>query len=321
MAVRQYIGARYTTKVYENTVTPGSAEWQANVTYEPLTLVTYNNSSYLSKKTVPGSVGNPASNPDYWVVTGDYNGQIATLNSAVNNIDNVELPAIRQDISDLFDDAGYEYYGILRCTSDGWKLLDEPAHRPKNMSNLSISPDGRRLSLDTTSDNSTIGTFIVVPDEVFSNYGMRIGAAVNYHSISIEGVWDYDYFARVTGTFSSPALDAAKSMDTPVGDAGTSKMRIPYTAIADIVRPQIAVVNRNLGMPYNVYANRPIENDGYIHVRFYNPTTDAEVIDPPSSLNFSVWAHSSVTINWNTIADNYASWMDTAAIFIYGKNK
>ena len=61
--VRQYIGARYVTKIYENSLDPSNAEWEASVTYEPLTLVTYNNGSYLSKKEVPGTVGDPASNP------------------------------------------------------------------------------------------------------------------------------------------------------------------------------------------------------------------------------------------------------------------
>lgn len=50
---RQYIGARYTVKVYENIADPSTAEWDANVFYEPLMLVTYHNGSYLSKKDVP----------------------------------------------------------------------------------------------------------------------------------------------------------------------------------------------------------------------------------------------------------------------------
>lgn len=93
--VREYIGARYVTKIYENSGDPSLAEWEAGVTYEPLTLVTYNNSSYLSKKEVPGSVGDPAANPTYWVVTGAYNGQIATLQSQIN--------AIVASIGDLSD--------------------------------------------------------------------------------------------------------------------------------------------------------------------------------------------------------------------------
>lgn len=89
MAMRQYIGARYTTKVYENSLDPSSAEWEAGVTYEPLTLVTYLNSSYLSKKDVPGSVGDPSANPSYWVLTGAYNGQILNLQNQINAINQV----------------------------------------------------------------------------------------------------------------------------------------------------------------------------------------------------------------------------------------
>lgn len=85
--VRQYIGARYVTKIYENSLDPSSAEWEASTAYEPLTMVTYNNSSYLSKKDVPASVGDPASNPTYWVVTGAYNGQIAHLQDQIDDLD------------------------------------------------------------------------------------------------------------------------------------------------------------------------------------------------------------------------------------------
>lgn len=39
MAVRQYIGARYVPKYFENP--DGSNDWLEGVTYEPLTIVTY----------------------------------------------------------------------------------------------------------------------------------------------------------------------------------------------------------------------------------------------------------------------------------------
>jgi len=101
--IRQYIGARYVFKIYENSQDHSSAEWEANVTYEPLTIVTYLNSTYASKKDVPGSVGNPAANPQYWIVTGAYNGQIATLQQQIDTINNVTIPAINSDIQDLND--------------------------------------------------------------------------------------------------------------------------------------------------------------------------------------------------------------------------
>ena len=91
MSVRQYIGARYVLKVYENTLDPSSPEWQVNVNYEPLTLVTFNYGSYISKKDVPASVGNPADNPEYWAQNGSYNGQIAQIN---NELDEINADAI-----------------------------------------------------------------------------------------------------------------------------------------------------------------------------------------------------------------------------------
>lgn len=85
----QYIGARYVVKVYENSTDPSSAEWEANVNYEPLTLVTRNYGSYLSRKNVPASVGEPSENGAYWAQTGFYNGQIASLEHEVERLENL----------------------------------------------------------------------------------------------------------------------------------------------------------------------------------------------------------------------------------------
>ena len=109
MATRQYIGARYVIKVYENTSVAGSAEWQSGTSYEPLTLVTYQNSSYLSKKAVPQSVGDPASNTSYWAVTGYYNGQIASLQSAVSDLES-DLDALNINVGN----------GDIICVTDSY---------------------------------------------------------------------------------------------------------------------------------------------------------------------------------------------------------
>lgn len=89
MATRQYIGARYVPKIYTNSVNPSSADWEANTTYEPLTIVTYNGSSYTSRIEVPATVRNPAQNPLYWANTGNYNGQIAQLQRDIDNINEI----------------------------------------------------------------------------------------------------------------------------------------------------------------------------------------------------------------------------------------
>ena len=94
--VRQYVGARYTAKVYENSLDPSSAEWESGRSWEPLILVTYNNSSYMSKKEVPSNIGDPAANPTYWVCTGYYNGQILNLQNQIDAIN-----AVIGDIANL----------------------------------------------------------------------------------------------------------------------------------------------------------------------------------------------------------------------------
>lgn len=83
MATRQYIGARYVPKFYENS--EGTAEWRGGVAYEPLTIVTYNSNSYTSKKSVPADVGNPSDNPEYWAATGNYNAQVEEYREEVIN--------------------------------------------------------------------------------------------------------------------------------------------------------------------------------------------------------------------------------------------
>lgn len=79
MSVREYVGARYVPKFAD------PVEWQADTSYEALTIVTYNNSSYTSKVPVPSTVGNPASNGDYWVVTGNYSAQVQEAISIANS--------------------------------------------------------------------------------------------------------------------------------------------------------------------------------------------------------------------------------------------
>ena len=50
MSVRQYIGARYVPTYYQNSLDPTSSEWEPNVNYDPLTIVSLPNlHSYQSK--------------------------------------------------------------------------------------------------------------------------------------------------------------------------------------------------------------------------------------------------------------------------------
>lgn len=78
--VKQYVGARYVPKF------ASPVEWASNTSYEALTIVTYNNSSYTSKIPVPATVGDPADNPDYWALTGNYNAQVEQYRQEVDRV-------------------------------------------------------------------------------------------------------------------------------------------------------------------------------------------------------------------------------------------
>lgn len=89
MAVRQYVGARYVPKFYEF----NNGVWQSNTEYEPLTIVQYNGNSYTSKKSVPANIGEPSSNSDYWVATGNYNAQVENYR--------IEVGEYKSEVDDL----------------------------------------------------------------------------------------------------------------------------------------------------------------------------------------------------------------------------
>ena len=138
MAVRQYIGARYVTKVYENSLDPSSAEWEAGINYEPLTMVTYNMGSYLSKKAVPASVGDPATNPTYWTQTGFYNGQIAYLDANKQNKD-LDTPVSISGIT----------YSTVETTLQG--LNDNKANKSDLTSNMQTISGGASANIPSGS--------------------------------------------------------------------------------------------------------------------------------------------------------------------------
>lgn len=100
MATRQYIGARYVPKFYQNSV-DGSAAWESNVVYEPLTWVTLTNGHmYISKKQVPATVGIPSSNIEYWLDVGSYDGFIEGLENEIDAI-NETLTDVSADVTKL----------------------------------------------------------------------------------------------------------------------------------------------------------------------------------------------------------------------------
>ena len=80
--IKHYVGARYVPKF------ASPIEWAADTSYEALTIVTFNNASYTSKVPVPPTVGNPAKNPQYWALTGNYNAQVEQYRQETETVSN-----------------------------------------------------------------------------------------------------------------------------------------------------------------------------------------------------------------------------------------
>lgn len=85
----RYIGARYVPKFAD------PIDWDQYSTYEPLTIVTYNGNSYTSKKFVPAGI--KIDNEDYWVSTGNYNGQVDIYRKETERVAN-DLDSVKESL-------------------------------------------------------------------------------------------------------------------------------------------------------------------------------------------------------------------------------
>ena len=79
MSVREYIGARY-VPVFADPI-----QWDPTLVYEPLTVVTDQGASYVSRRYVPEGI--QLDNTDYWVLWADFNAQLQHYINEVNTFD------------------------------------------------------------------------------------------------------------------------------------------------------------------------------------------------------------------------------------------
>lgn len=152
MATTQYIGARYVPLIY--------GDWQANTTYEPLTIVLYNGSSYTSKKVVPPNIGTPDSNPTYWANTGNFNAQVEALRIQVQHLAE-EVGGEDDRISNL------ENSEIQFNVSEAYNSLDIICAALESV--LSIKQRNNTLAINNNSEDVEIyvqGTTLFINTEV-----------------------------------------------------------------------------------------------------------------------------------------------------------
>lgn len=111
--VRQYIGARYVPKFFENP--DGTCEWAGpTIGYEALTIVKYLGNSFTSKKTVPAQVD--ISDTRYWVNTGNFNAQLQEVSN--------DVEALSGDVSTLTDNVN-TLTGDVESLSENVSNLDD----------------------------------------------------------------------------------------------------------------------------------------------------------------------------------------------------
>lgn len=175
--VRQYIGARYVPKFYENS--SGTAEWRSGVTYEPLTIVTYNGNSYTSKKAVPAEIGNPSANSEYWVATGIFNEQLNDLSNRVSTFES------------SLDDLGDKIAKINKKTN--WYYPEQ----------FGAVGDGE--TDDTTAIQAMFDAMPLDSMAVFTaaNYLISDTIVISHHDLRVSGIVRSEYCTNIHTTATS----------------------------------------------------------------------------------------------------------------------
>lgn len=187
MSVHQYIGARYVPYYYENSLDPTSTEWEPNVHYEALTVVTLpNNHSYISKKDVPDTIGSPALNAAYWLDTGSDNAYIQNLQDQIDIINNTDLPAIDGRLDAL--EEWVDVCGILRKNADNtWDVLNTGGHESTYIDHAEVDGNGR-LNVIFDRTFSAIGSGMLTPDETYAKGKYSAGCSISTSKAIIEFV-------------------------------------------------------------------------------------------------------------------------------------
>ena len=163
MSVSQYIGARYVPLFAE------PAEWNAERTYEPLTIVLHEGNSYTSKQFVPRGVD--IDNDGFWALTGNYNSQVEQYRQEVKTFDG-RITANAQAISQNTSDISKNAQAISKNTSDISKNAQAIS---KNTSDISqntsdISKNAQAISQNAQAINEIKSPIAVIYGDSWSDF-------------------------------------------------------------------------------------------------------------------------------------------------------
>ena len=180
MANIQYIGARYVPKFYENP--DESNNWKADVAYEPLTVVTYQDNSYTSKKPVPATVSDPASEPSYWVLTANYNAAIEALQEEISDL---QQPITIERLSDELADTVNN--GLDYATRTLFRKYDYIS---------TISDDAVIKAMQGGCYNSARNTVVLGFDSVNDDDGMLVELSTDFTTVIQRKTMGADYLGH-----------------------------------------------------------------------------------------------------------------------------
>lgn len=255
--VRQYVGARYVPK-FADPVT-----WQSNTAYEAMTIVTYNNSSYTSKIPVPATVGNPADNDSYWVLTGNYNAQVEAYRKEITDYQ-TEVSQSILSLQNLLD-AGYKSAKQYGAVGDG--VTDDTEVLQKILDSgepLLLTAGYYKTTKALTMSNSSIiigdsqgPTWIIChnSDQTTDNYILGVSSRDSIINLSLA----YDSSVALTDVYNAQV--GIKGLNTPYGLQRTSFYNV-------------TVSHTNSGLLFDNSTTKSSDSEGAFSVGFFGLTIE-----------------------------------------------
>lgn len=183
-----YIGQRYVPQI--------EGVWNQLKVYENLSIVTFNNTSYTSKKIVPAGVD--ILNEIYWVKTGDYIAQVDEFKEEVNIQLAQNESELNQTVRTSDNRLAKILFGVIRKETDTWQFITDATHQNLNLASLATSGNALRLTYNFTS--KTVGSLIITPDDYMSSKGITAGASVGVGYADLFFYGDLELSVKADGT-------------------------------------------------------------------------------------------------------------------------
>lgn len=309
--VKQYIGARY-VPVFDG-------EYNSEKAYEPLTIVTYLNNSYTSKKTVPA--GTLPSNTEYWALTGNYNAQIEEYRQEVEGY-HQDVEEYKRDVDEFKEEvaetiSAIDIHGksiliIGDSNSDAAVVARNWAVQFKELAEEA----GATVTIDGMN-----GACIIAEGGVPSLHSRYIASARNYDYVIIElGVNDW-IFGHELGDLDSAFVDFSSDVTTetkipevywimPFKTNDSRQRRIPL----DVYRSFYADTCRRYGFRMIDGTNAPMVNLRYANYYYRQDGYNIHPNELGSTFIARYVFHKFLSGGDNELTQYYSSWQLTSLI-------